>query len=45
VKTKVPPPTIPPKIDNSVLNLVRKTCEKMMCQEVVKINDVTTKTL
>ena len=33
-----------PKIDNSVINLIRKTCVKLMCKEIFKINDVTTKT-
>jgi hypothetical protein len=33
-----------PKIDNSVINLIRKTCVKLMCKEIFKINVVTKKT-
>jgi hypothetical protein len=32
-----------PKLDNSVMNLIKKTCVKLMCKEILKINDVTTK--
>jgi hypothetical protein len=33
-----------PKLENSVINLIRKTCVKLMYKEILKINDVTTKT-
>jgi hypothetical protein len=32
-----------PKLDNSVINLIKRTCVRMMCKEIKKINDVTTK--
>jgi hypothetical protein len=44
VKTKYTPPTKPPLIDNTVINLNKKTCVRIMCKEIAKINDVTTKT-
>ncbi len=44
VKEKSTPPNIPPQLDNTVINLIKKTCIRMMCKEIVKINDVTTKT-
>jgi hypothetical protein len=44
VNKNVPTQKAVPKIKNSVINLIRKTCVKLMCNEIFKINDVTTKT-
>jgi hypothetical protein len=44
VNRKIPIPRPIPELDNSVINLIRKTCANLMCKEIFKIKDVTTKT-
>ena len=32
-----------PILNNNVINLIKKTCVRMMCKEIIKINDVNSK--
>jgi hypothetical protein len=44
VNKNVPTQKVVPKLKNYVINLSRKTCVRLMCNKILKINDVTKKT-